>query len=89
MIDDGEASINEQVVDIYGKVRALVTLDLSAQMLLSWHNFLELGILHLSFLNPIPTEALHVISHGTDPTPLPGDSAEKIIKEFQDVLMDT
>ena len=74
MVVNGEASINVQVVYCYVEIMELVTPDLSAQMLLSWHDLVKLGILHSDFLNPIPREALHVISHGNDPTPLPGSA---------------
>ena len=82
MTIEGEASINVQVVDHYIKILALVTPDLSAQMLLSCHDLVKLGILHPDFPHPIPMEALHVISRGNEPVPLPGDSAEKVIQDF-------
>ena len=84
MTVDRETSINVQVVDRYVEILALVTPDLSAQMLLSWHNLVKLGILHPDFPNPIPTEALHVISRGNEPVPLPGDSAEVFDRRDRD-----
>ena len=93
MTVDGEAQINIQVGDRYVEVRALVTPDLSAQMLLSWHAMVRLGVLPPDFPNPMPAEALHILSKDKDVKmdeviPMPGDSVEKILEDFPDVLTD-
>ena len=91
MTVDGVAHLEVQVVDRHVTVRALVTPDLAPQMLISWHALMHLGILPPSFPLPMPAEALQITQQAVDakePEPIPGDSIEKIMEDFADVLTD-
>ena len=76
----GETVFKVSAGDMSAEVDALVVHGLYSNALISWHDLIELGVLHRSFPEPLPSAMILQVAEK--------DSKEKIIEDFPDVLMD-